>query len=282
MHSIICFGSFLLLLNLLPYLWFIIYSDDINGYKNAFPFLAIITAILFVSYIICFVLYCYCMYENIKSVNSEDKAGHLWSLITLFITLLFINIYYYIAAINAGQGSLIVMVAVVPISVLVFVSYLLYALFYFVVLEVIKGVKKNCCNVANEDKHNENKKTESRQDEPKHSDNLNIASNNNDSKQTAIEEIKWWQNLILVLICWGIPYFVLLCSCFHLNIIDMNNSILVIGFLLIIWLVCISFLFTSKVKNSRYMKIKKYFELIIAIIFVLLLIYKYLQTIYVV
>ena len=147
MQSIICFGTFLFLLNLPPYLWFIVYSGNINGYKETFPFFAITTTATFILYLICLTLYCYGIYGNFKLLKLNNKISFLWSLVVLFMALFLIDLIACISCANANYGSSVIILAFIPVTILVFVSFYIYHALYFSILEVVQEIlslsKKN-------------------------------------------------------------------------------------------------------------------------------------------
>ena len=136
MHSIICFGSFLFLVDLICFFWF-----NSIGYFETSIGIVITSVVTFLIYFICFSLYCIGVYDNFKSIKSKNTAGYLWSLAALFIALILINIYYITVTSNAGQGAgIIVALAVIPATILTFILYLIYSAFCFPILKLYEFI----------------------------------------------------------------------------------------------------------------------------------------------
>ena len=130
MHSIICFGSFLFLLNIPPLWWFVFYSNNLDGYKESFLFFAILTIVLFALHIICFILYCLGVDGNLKSLKSRNKEGFVCSLLIIFAVLFLLDFCACISSINVGQGSSIILIALIPVTVLILITYCIYSKLY--------------------------------------------------------------------------------------------------------------------------------------------------------
>ena len=250
MHSIICFGTFLLFANIICYFSF----SRIGMYTHFSTFIGVIIVSIITFSI--FLLNSTRLQDDTMSEKEKNKKYFLLSVKTLSILALFLMVSFFIyidLRFNLAERlHLKRCVTATILSIIVFYCCI-WPLIYFGIIEIIeKSIKEYRCN--------------------------RIELSENNSKRIVIREIKWWQDLILMLICWGFPYYIILCSCFHL--ID-NISSSFVNFLLIIWIPGVFFRFTSKVKDNKYVKIKKYPEIIIAIIFVLLLIYKYLKIVYI-
>ena len=120
MHSIICFGTFLLLANIICFFWFnYIGLDTYFGTFIGVIVVSIITFLIFLSI-------CIGLQDDTMSEKEKNKKYFSLSVKVLIVILLLINIYFALTTTNTAGGG-IVFIAVIPVTIFTFILYLLYA-----------------------------------------------------------------------------------------------------------------------------------------------------------